>query len=147
MLSAVFRSEFGKYIIAGSLAFACDLSVLYLCTKMLQIHYLISTLLGYLVGLAVSYWLNTTWVFMFRKYEQSLVELTIFNGIVVVGLLLNQTLMYLLVELVMIDYLLAKFVIAAMVMAFNYTAKKLLLFRILPCSHEHSGTNIDEVSQ
>jgi len=146
-LSAVFRSEFGKYIIAGSLAFACDLSALYLCTEMLQIHYLTSTLLGYLVGLGVSYWLNITWVFTFRKYEQRLVELTIFNGIVVVGLLLNQTLMYLLVELVMIDYLQAKFVIAAVVMSFNYSAKKLLLFRRTPCSQEHSGPNMDETSQ
>jgi putative flippase GtrA len=147
MLSAIIRSEIGKYLVAGSIAFICDLSTLYLCTEILQIHYLISALLGYLVGLAVSYWLNITWVFTFRKYEQRLVELTIFNGIVAVGLLLNQGLMYLLVEQALIDYLHAKFVIAAVVMCFNYSAKKLLLFRRSPCSHEHSGTNMDEISQ
>jgi len=147
MLSAIVRSEIGKYLVAGSIAFICDLSTLYLCTEILQIHYLISTLLGYLVGLTVSYWLNITWVFTFRKYEQRLVELTIFNGIVVVGLLLNQGLMYLLAGLVMIDYLQAKFVIAAVIMCFNYSAKKLLLFRHPPCSHELSETNIDTISQ
>jgi putative flippase GtrA len=108
---------------------------------MLQIHYLTSTLLGYLVGLAVSYWLNITWVLTFRKYEQRLVELTIFNGIVVVGLPLNQGLMCLLVELVMIDYLHAKFVIATVVMSFSYSAKKLLLFRRNP-AHMNTAERI-----
>jgi putative flippase GtrA len=147
ILSAALRSELGKHIIAGSLALACDLSVLYLCTEILQIHYLTSTLLGYLAGLAVAYWLDITWVFTFRKHEQRRVELTIFNDIVVVGLLLNQGLMYLLVELVLIDYLQAKLVIAAVVMSVNYLAKKLLLFRRTPCTHENNGTNMDEISQ
>jgi hypothetical protein len=37
--------------------------------------------------------------------------------------------------------------IAAVVMSFNYSAKKLLLFRRTPSSQEHSGPNMDETSQ
>ena len=129
MIRRAFNHEFSRYLLAGGLAFACDIAVLYWCTEVLGQHYLLSTFLGYLVGLVVSYWLNISWVFKFRKYDRLVTEMTIFNLIVVAGVGLNQGLMLLLVEYAALNYLVAKVVTAALVMVFNYVGKKFLLFR------------------
>ena len=55
-------------------------------------------------------------------------EFVIFVGIGVVGLLLNELVIYLGVERYSLSYELAKLASAAMVFGFNFSARKLLLF-------------------
>lgn len=128
MIQQVFRSEPGKYVLAGSLAFAGDILVLYLCTELLGVHYLISNIFGYATGLCISYSLNIKWVFSYRRYSKVSLEFTIFNAIIIAGLGLSEALMYLSVDKFELHYLHAKVFASALVFLFNYTAKKFILF-------------------
>ena len=122
------NSELFKYVAAGGLAFICDFSVLYLCTELLDMHYLVSNLFGYFAGLCVAYALNTQWVFSYRRYQKTWLEFLIFNAIVVAGLGISEGMMALLVDASGMHYLHAKIVASIFVAVFNYTAKKFILF-------------------
>jgi putative flippase GtrA len=135
------QGEFGRYLVAGGLAFLCDFSVLYVLTDVVGTHYLWSAFFGYMAGLVVSYSLNIKWVFVHRKYDSWLAELSIFNLIVVIGLLLNESLIYWLVEFQSVNYLYAKIVTTGVILFFNFFAKKWFLFRapvVLPIPGIHN---------
>jgi putative flippase GtrA len=125
-------NEIPKYIIAGGLAFIVDFSVLYFCTELLDIHYLVSNLFGYFSGLTVAYLLNIHWVFSYRRYEKTWLEFAIFNMIVIAGLGVSEGMMALLVDESGMHYLHAKIVASFFVAAFNYTTKKFILFHPAP---------------
>ena len=121
-------SEFFKYLVAGSFAFFCDISTLYISTEFIGLHYLVSGLLGYSVGLIISYLLNIKWVFAFRKYDRRLVEFSIFNLIVITGLLFNELIIYMAVNNFEVSYLYGKIASGLIIFIFNYLAKKFFLF-------------------
>jgi putative flippase GtrA len=126
------RSEIAKYLVSGSLAFICDISALYFCAEFLGFHYLIANFFGYFTGLIVAYLLNVSWVFPYRKYEKTWFEFLIFNIIVLTGLAISEGIMAFMVDIVGSHYLNAKIFASALVMIFNYTAKKFFLFHPPP---------------
>ena len=126
------NAEVTRYLIAGGLAFLVDFGILYFCTEVLHLHYLLSNVVGYSAGLAVAYLLNTRWVFSFRRYKSTILELLFFNGIVIVGLALSEAIMSLSVEILGLNYLYAKIIASFFVMIFNYVAKKYFLFSPAP---------------
>jgi putative flippase GtrA len=125
------NSELPRYLISGGIAFAVDFLLLYLCTEKLGMHYLVSNVFGFSGGLLVTYVLNTRWVFRHRRFERrSGLEFTLFSGIVFAGLGLSEVLMAAMVGGLGIHYLAAKVFTAFFVMAFNFVAKKFLLFPV-----------------
>lgn len=113
---------------AGALAFIIDFLLLYILTDWFGIHYLLSNLISYSVGLVIVFILNIKWVFGYRKYGKVSIELSIFSLIAIVGLLLSELLIWLMVELLLIDYLYAKVASAGFIFIFNYFLRKILLF-------------------
>ena len=126
------KREVAKYLVAGGLAFLCDMLILYLCTEFLGFHYLISNLFGYFFGLIIAYALNIHWVFTHRRYKKTWFEFVIFTLIVIVGLGISEVMLALLVDKSGLHYLEAKVFVGVTVMVFNYTAKKFILFRPSP---------------
>lgn len=122
-------AEMVKYLIAGGIAFFADASILYCLTEFAGWHYLVSNTAGFSAGLIVSYLLNIWWVFADRKYQfRIMAEFPIFFAIVASGYLINQLVLWTFVEFVNIDYIVGKVFATAFVMAFNFVAKKFLLF-------------------
>jgi putative flippase GtrA len=144
MIKCIPNSEFIKYIIAGSIAFICDFSILYICTELIGLHYLVSSFLGYGVGLTISYFLNVTWVFKYRKYDRRIVEFSIFNAIVIAGLLFNEIILYVAVNSFEVHYLYGKIASGFIIFLFNYFAKKLLLFNK---EKDYLSHNVSEVNK
>ena len=123
------ESEFNKYIVAGFTAFLVDYSVLLIATEWFGIHYLVSNICSYMSGLLVAYTLNIRWVFRYRKYEhRTKQEFSIFVLIVLIGLVISETVIFLLVEQVALPYHYAKIVSVAAIFVFNFIAKKHFLF-------------------
>jgi putative flippase GtrA len=126
-LAAATDNELFRYFVSGVCAFAADFTMLFICTSFLEIHYLISNVMGYTAGLLVSYWLNALWVFDYRRYRVSY-EFTLFTLIVLAGLVLSELMMFVMVSGSGLNYLLAKVFASGFVFFFNYVAKKSLLF-------------------
>ncbi len=123
------ETEFIKYAISGVIAFSADFAVLIIATEKLGVHYLISNIAAYGTGLIVSYTLNIRFVFSNRKFgHKQPLEFLYFVMIVFVGLGISELAMYLITENAGVNYLWAKVASVVFVFAFNYAAKKTLLF-------------------
>ena len=124
-----FRSEFFRYGISGVIAFICDFTILVAGTEVLGLHYLVSNIGGYAVGLLVSYVINIRWVFVHRRFgERRTQEFVYFTSIVIVGLGISEFVLYAATEVAGLHYTLSKVVATIFVFLFNFVVKKKLLF-------------------
>ena len=121
--------EFARYVLVGGFAFACDTSTLFSLTQFLKVNYLASAPLGFVVGTIVNYALSRSWVFERRRLMSTSAEMTIFTLIGVIGLGLNEAILWTFQAKLKIYYLLAKVVSGVVVFGWNFGARKVALFR------------------
>lgn len=124
---AMAHREFGGYFLASLLALAIDFAVLILLARVA--HYLVAATAGFCTGVAVIYLLSTRLVFAHRRLaHREGAEAVLFTLIGVAGLLVNNTVIYVMVELVAAPLPLAKLAAAGSTFVFNYLLRKRLLF-------------------
>jgi putative flippase GtrA len=121
--------QFIRYVFVGGFAFLLDFGTLYLLTSRAGVHYLLSAALAFLVGLAANYLLSRAWVFPRRLLRNASIEFAVFAVIGLVGLGLNELGIWLLSSIVGMHYLVSKMCTTAVVFFWNFTARKLSLFR------------------
>lgn len=121
-------AQFLSYAAVGGTAFVVDFGMLYLLTEHFGIHYIVSATAGFLAGLIVNYVLCIWLIFEFRAIGKTSYEFGLFTAIGVAGLLLNNTLIWSLTELASFHYLTSKLIVAIVVLLFNFTLRRQLLF-------------------
>ena len=117
-----------RYLFVGGAAFLVDYGLLVLLTEVFGLHYLVSATISFIAGLIVNYLLSTSWIFRKSKMENKWAEFLIFSIIGVVGLLLNNLLLYLFTDLAHIHYMISKLITTAIVMLWNFGVRKIILF-------------------
>jgi putative flippase GtrA len=120
--------EGSRYLLASALALAADAGAYVALIRLGGVHYLGSAPIGFAIGVTVIYFLSTRWVFRERRLSDPRREFVIFVVIGILGLLLNELIIFLGVERLALSYEFAKFVSAGIVFGFNFSARKLLLF-------------------
>lgn len=121
--------QFVRYFFVGGFAFVVDFGLLYILTEYAGLHYLLSATLSFIAGLLVNYIISCLWVFNGSKFKNRLVEFLFFAAIGVVGLVLNDALIWLFTDCIGTHYMFSKIVAAAMVYLWNFFARKYLVFR------------------
>lgn len=117
-----------RYFAASALAFALDLATLSGLSRFAGVHYLLAAPVGFALGLALIYLLSVRWVFAERRVTNSRVEFVLFGLIGLVGMGINELVIYAGVEQFALTPEQAKIPSAALVFCFNFAARKLLLF-------------------
>jgi putative flippase GtrA len=117
-----------KYALVGGAAFLLDFSLLYLLTEYLHFHYIVSATIAFIAGLLFNYGLSVRWVFRERALSSKLAEFLVFSLIGVIGLLLNDGLIWSLTEVGKLHYLLSKVLAAVVVFFWNFFARRQVLF-------------------
>ncbi len=115
-----------KFGVVGGLAFLIDYVLLYALTEFVGIHYLISSVISFTVSLIFNYILSIKWVFDVTK-KQTVKEITIFVILSVIGLGINQVVMYVGSDLLNIYYMLTKIIATAIVMVWNFVTRKIFI--------------------
>lgn len=115
-----------KFGIVGGIAFLIDYSLLYILTEFLGIYYLYSSIISFIVSLIFNYIASIKWVFDVSQ-KQTLKDLIIFIILSVIGLGINQLVMYIMVEKVNIWYMLSKIASTAIVMVWNFITRKIFI--------------------
>lgn len=116
-----------RFGLVGGLCFLIDYGLLALLTELFGINYLISSAVSFSVSVTVNYLLSMRFVFESKEQVNRLKELVLFIVLSVVGLGINQGLMWLGTELAGVYYLLTKLAATAVVMVYNFVTRKLLL--------------------
>ncbi|WP_051293663.1 GtrA family protein [Pseudoduganella violaceinigra] len=117
-----------RYMFVGGMAFVVDYGALFLLAHFAGMHYLLAASLSYLLGMVCNYLVSVNWVFDFRRETQWQREFIIFFLVGIAGLILNGLAISLLVEGCGLSYMVAKLVAAAVILFFNFGARKALLF-------------------
>ena len=123
------RVQLLRYGIAGLTAATVDTGLLALLTEVFgEKLLLLWTAIAFSCGLATTYLLSIKWVFSKRNMNRA-AEFIVFIIIGLIGLGLTELLVWFFAIKLNWHYLLAKITAATTVFIWNFTAKKLLLFR------------------
>jgi putative flippase GtrA len=121
--------EFIRYAVASAAALALDVGSLWLFVEMFHVPYLVSGAVAFLVGLTVIYILSVYWVFDARVLSSRRAEFMLFALIGVIGLLLNEFMLWLFTERFGLFYMFSKLASVIVVFSWNFGARKWFLFR------------------
>ena len=116
-----------KFGVVGALAFVIDFGTMTSLTEVFGVPYLASTTIGFIVSVIFNYLASMRFVFAHKEDMSRRREFIIFIVLSVIGLGLNDLLMFLGVDLVGIDYRITKIIATAVVMVYNFVSRKLLL--------------------
>lgn len=114
-----------KFGVVGGIAFVIDYGILFLLAKVIGLNELISAAISFIVSLTFNYFLSTKWVFEAKK--QTPKEVIIFVLLSVVGLGINEVLIYLGTKKLGIDVMIVKLFATAIVMVYNFITRKLII--------------------
>ena len=114
-----------KFGVVGGIAFVIDYGILFLLAKVIGLNELISAAISFIVSLTFNYFLSTKWVFDAKK--QTPKEVIIFVLLSVVGLEINEVLIYLGTKKLGIDVMIVKLFATAIVMVYNFITRKLII--------------------
>lgn len=126
--------EFFRYILVGGSAFLIDIGVMYLFKEFIfQGKYLyLAVFIGYCAGLIYNFVLSCKYVFEngFDKIkDKEISSFIIFTIIGIIGLFLTEILMKIFVGFIGIYYVFSKILTGAIVMFWNYIARKIIIFK------------------
>ena len=140
--STAVAGEFARYIAAGLVALCVDFTLYVALTELAGWHYLLSATAAFCAGLTTVYLFSIFWVFRERRLAQTWHEFAVFAAIGIVGLGLTAGVLFVLVDLVGIDYRVSKIVAAAMVFLFNFGSRKFFLFSPRPTAPTVGGPHL-----
>ena len=136
--------QFFRYMFVGGAAFLVQFASFMIFTN-ININYLIATPMAFILGLMANYALSVNWVFNKHTLDNMWSEFVIFAVIGVVGMVLTEVLMWFFVDYVSfyqifynvhlynsshnIGLYVANVVTAALVLFWNFFARKLTLFK------------------
>lgn len=116
-----------KFVIVGGTAFIIDFITLFIFKEFAKLDVIVSNTLSFTISTIYNYIASVNWVFDVDKDKGKKKQFIIFVGFSIVGLLINNLLMYLLVKKLKLYYLLVKIIATIIVMIFNFITRKLFL--------------------
>lgn len=127
-----FSLKIFKYFFVGGVAASVDIGLFFLFAKLLAYNYLVVGCIGFLLATAVNYFLSIRFVFRSEARFNKHTELAFVYAASLVGLVLNQTILYLLVERAAVELMLSKLAATLGVFLWNFSARNFIIFRDEP---------------
>lgn len=116
-----------KFGVVGFICFGIDYGLMILSTEAAGISYLVSSGLSFSISVIVNYTLSLKFVFETNQENNKIVEFLVFIILSVIGLGINQVLMWVCVDKFHIFYMISKVGVTGVVMVYNFVTRKLIL--------------------
>ena len=118
--------QFIRYGFVGGIAAVVNIGMLYVFTDIFQIHYILSNVFAFTLGLIVNYILSKKMVFTSQVNISKISEFIIYGIIGIVGLGLDTILLYLFTDKLGMFYMISKIISTIIVFVWNFGARKIL---------------------
>lgn len=116
-----------KFGVVGVIAFFIDFGVMVFLTEVFGMNPVASATISFTVSVVFNYLASMRYVFQHREGMSRTREFVIFVVLSVIGLAINDALMWAGTELASFDYRLVKIVATAVVMVWNFVTRKIFL--------------------
>ncbi|MBO5092740.1 MAG: GtrA family protein [Lachnospiraceae bacterium] len=129
-----------KFGVVGFIAFFIDFGIFKLLSSVFGVHYLIANFFGFTISLIFNYAASMTFVFERKENADRKAEFVIFTILSVIGLILNELIIYLCIEGIyeniplLMTYMsrqwaetFGKVVATGIVMVYNFITRKIFL--------------------
>ena len=116
-----------KFSIVGGIATIIDFAFLYIFKEFLNINIIIANTLSFIISVTYNYIASITWVFDVNKNKNKNIQFILFILFSVVGLIINNIILYILTDKLNIYYLISKVIATIIVMIFNFVTRKKFL--------------------
>ena len=120
--------ELPKYFLVCSVSFSSDYATLFCLTEFLELHYLISALIGFLIGNVSNYLIATKLVFERRRLSSRFNESFIYVAIGFLVLPIHHGILWFCTENLQIVYSISKFIASGVVFFVIFGLRKFILF-------------------
>lgn len=117
-----------RYAVVTVISSGIDFTALYLLTEFIHIHYLISAIFAYILGLIVNYVMSVVWVFHKKKLKRKAIEFIIFTLIGLLGMGLNEFFLWLFTDVLHLYYMISRLISAVIGFILKYVLRKWILF-------------------
>ena len=117
-----------KYGLAAFGGFLADYGALLMLKELLGLHYLLAVPIAFMVGIAVNYLIGIWFVFH-RGNLPLLKELLLFLAISLLALGITEGSMFLLTDLLKIDYRISRLISGVVTYLFNFFSRRVILYR------------------
>ena len=120
-----------NYLIFGFLAFVLNYILYFLFADTLAMHYMVATVLSWVLTVVFAYWTNRTFVFKSQNKDTDAVwkEFISFIGARVATEVLEVVLMIVMVDVASINDKVSKLVCQVLVILANYVLSKIWIFK------------------
>ena len=129
-----------KFIIVGGISFIIDFVIYTVMCNILQIHYIIAGITGFIISVVANYILSMRFVFESKEDMRKDKEFVIFVVLSLIGMLINSVILYICIDLiyrywywlkemisVKIMNVIAKIIATGIVMVYNFITRKIFL--------------------
>jgi putative flippase GtrA len=118
-----------RFLVIGGFSAILEIVLLVLLVEWIGLGYLLSNSIAFLVVNMINFLLSKYWVFETGNRKKG-IEIGLFYFVVLVGLALNQAVMFILVEFMTFDYKISKVAAILLTVIWNYFGKKNLVFKV-----------------
>lgn len=123
--------EIINYLIVGALTTLVSIAVYGIFTKLFHVNYMISNVISWIFSVLFAYIANKKFVFKTKcdNEIEILIEIYQFLKYRILSLVIDVLLMYVFVELITLDDMIAKVLVQIIVIVLNYVFSKLFVFK------------------
>ncbi len=116
------------YLIVGGIATIVEWIFFYLFDSIFAVHYIAATVAAYIISTFAN-WLSGRMI-MFKASKRGIIsELLSIYAASVIGLLLNVLIMWLLVDMIGVESMIAKIMATGIVFGWNFAVRKLFIYK------------------
>lgn len=119
--------QFMKFGVVGAAAFVIDYGLMVALTELAGVEYLLSATISFTASVVFNYLASMRYVFTHKEGLSRRREFVIFVVLSVIGLAINDALMFLGTSFLGISYLITKIAATAVVMVYNFVTRKKFL--------------------
>lgn len=130
-------AEAGKYFLVGGLCTLLDFALLFCLKEYLGVHLLTASVISFMSGTLLNYYLCTFWIFKVRTVADWRLEMLCYLLITAVGLGINSVVIWVLTTSVGLYFMLSKLAATFVTYWWNFGARKYFLHRnaVLPAGN------------
>ncbi len=123
-------TQAAKYFIVGGFCTTLDLAMLFVLTHVTDIKYITSSIISFMSGTVLNYYLCTFWIFKIRVIEKRHHEFFYYTIITAIGLGINTLLIWSFTEFIGLYFMLSKLLATFVTYWWNFGARKYFLHTI-----------------